>query len=113
MSIPEGSAVNRVKDWWIPNKTFEVSKLPQSLMMGEVYMYIDCNETRQVTFILMLESDWNNCLFQKSTWCNIVVRLKACETVSIGGRAESLVLILLYLHVQTNIRMVSSANMVC
>ena len=53
---------------------------------------IGCNQVKHISFICTLVSDWSHHAFHRSTPYHMVARLKACETVTIGGglRAQHL-----------------------
>ena len=51
---------------------------------------VSWNQAQQKSFIWMQESDSGHFFFRKTTHCHLAVILEACETVTVGGRAESL-----------------------
>ena len=81
--IPNRS--NQAKDRWISNTTFSTSHGACSLMMRNV----SCNHMRQIMFISKLESDSIHCAFHQSIQNNMVVRLKACGTVTVRDGSQN------------------------
>lgn len=66
MSVPQLKRSSGAKGWWISNKTFKISIGACSLMTKD----ITCNQSRQITFIWMLDCDWHHHAFHlsKHTW---------------------------------------------
>ena len=66
---------NKVKDSWIQFFFFKISNEACSLMPRD----INCNQTKQILTIWMLEPDSNHHTFHQSTLCGVVVESKAGE----------------------------------
>ena len=62
-SQPKVKQQKKKKNWWIPNKIFEVSRCAPSLVTRDM----GCSETRQTAFIWALEWDSNHRALQQST----------------------------------------------
>ena len=74
------SIATKQKYWWIPNKTFKRSHGTCALMRRE----ISGHQTRQITFIWMLQANSSHHAFHQLTQYVVIFRPKACVTIQVG-----------------------------